>query len=332
MSLFLSPCALVLLGAPPAPTIGLSAASQEDAQRAISSETNGTIGLTFFVPKYVEARSLVEYAQPLLRVRSVSTNDPRPRFVAMESVVGVQGTDEERVRFLEMLGALDAQLGDLEARRAREAPRRSTRALELRSLPVDAAATLARGLVPSVTVSAVEDLGVLVLEGAEADVERLVRALGDLDVPRPQVRLYAEVVAARDSNAPGQRADPAIADALAPMHPGKAFVSLGSAMVRGAVGGGSTVEIASTLLDPGLPEGTVRQLRLVAQPTGYDPRTTALHLEDCRIELEDRATGAAEPALRQGVTTSLDLRADEPTVVGSLGGAPLYVVLRFTAR
>ncbi|MEO0662396.1 MAG: hypothetical protein AAFZ87_12730, partial [Planctomycetota bacterium] len=75
MSLFLSPCALVLLGAPPAPTIGLSAASQEDAQRAISSETNGTIGLTFFVPKYVEARSLVEYARP----RVVRRDAPHPQ-------------------------------------------------------------------------------------------------------------------------------------------------------------------------------------------------------------------------------------------------------------
>lgn len=291
-------------------------------------DEGSVIGISFYVPKHVGADRLIDYALSTMKVQTISTNDERKRLVPMEGAIGIQGTDEERQRYAQELDRLDKQLGDLAREIEAARPKRVARRVDLRALQPETAVELVDRLGNDVSSLIVEETGALVLQGLAGDIEGVTTVLAEVDVPRPQMRLYCELIEAYDPEAgvdDPERLTGDFADAMEAIHPGKAFRRRGEAMVRSSVGGRRDVSLSSTF--PALGSGgSDLVLQLDARPTGWDAATNVLTLDSCTVEVTDLTSGS------QRLSTALALEQGETTVIGSLGGSPIYISLRFTMQ
>ena len=327
----------------------------------IEARMESKLGFTIYDPKSVSAGDLLRYAEQLTDKNvDFFFEDPatgkfelerRRRFIIMDDVIGVQDFDAGRDAALQVLADLDARLGAVRQER-RSVPAEKemdqVRTLRMRALGLDTAAILIGNVAPNVSVSTVEETGTIVLQGKASDVARAETLLRQVDEPLPQVTLYADLIEVVPTEKQGD-VDPAdrmdgndpVVKSLLQLHPNGLVRRAGSLLIRGSAGGDSRFEVSTTL--SGMSQDDEKApARVVWSGTarGFDPETRMLSLDDCSMLLElptfsttanGRTTQTQFAGYRsEGMVANLALRADETTVVGSLGGRQIYISLRYT--
>lgn len=348
MTLMHLPLALTLALAPGAP----APLAQETIHVIEVDATSNGVGLTLYVPKHLDSRELIGYALEMVD-RSFFTETPNggsvklDRFLQVRHAVGIQGNAEDRALVHKLLTQLDGAVGALEspAGAPPEAPKPERRAIRLRTISPNAAQALVSGAGLPVNVHVVQETGTVVLSGDLGNVNVAQHMIASADEPLPQMTLVCEVIEAVDPAAVGDRApvEGELAHALAAVVPGKVLVRRGRAMVRGSVGGQRMVSL-STELPRVSDTRRAPRLELQAMPAGWDGERGVLQLQGCEIVLEEplpAPSGSAGPTTPiqagmdrsvQRLSTTLALHAGETTVVGSLGGEPLFVAMTVTVR
>lgn len=311
------------------------------------------LGLTIYRPESVSAVTLVRYANEVTsgnvtfaRIEPVSGTldlDRRDRFLVMENLIGVQDFEDGRKAAIDVLKQLDAMLASPESGEP-TSPKSSleVRSIRLRTLDLDTASALVEGVAPAIRQTKIKETGTLVLQGLPAEVELAAGTLAEIDQPLPQITLHVSLIQATVSGNPTDqpKANPEVAAALSKVLPGKQFHEVGTLMLRGSSGGGAFLEVSSSLL--GMSEHEEKMNARVtwsASARGLDPKTKTLSLDGCRLLLEiptfttttNGVTNQVNFAgyRKEGLTTDLAVRADQTTVLGSLGGEPIYVSVRF---
>ncbi|MEM6571403.1 MAG: hypothetical protein AAF957_23535 [Planctomycetota bacterium] len=336
------------------------------AEERVSEHMESKLGFTIYEPKSLDARQLLRYAGELTDTKvqyfyedtatgQLVTNR-RSRFIMMDDVIGVQDFALGREAAIRILTDLDDRLGktrkkapaaaDFDA----EAPQ--LRTVRLRALDIQTAEQLVRSVEPGVVVTPVKQSGMLVLQGTVANVGRAETLLLELDKPLPQITLRCALIQAVDGPDPDLPAptgllgaDDPVAASLGQLLPGKRFRKVGQLLLRGSAGGDAAFEVSSTLAGfgsdaPGVPPARVT-LRAIAR--GLDDKTKTLVLDNCSMQLElptvqTMVTGGGATQTnfsgyrQEGLLADLALRADETTVVGSLGGEPIYLSMSFTVE
>lgn len=353
--------ALTLLGLSLAPTtvatwVSPPAIPMQDEESAESSQPE--IGLSLFVPKHLETKALIKYARLTMASSNISRKDARDRLVAMEGAIGVQGTQRMRDYYVGYLEDLDNRLGAVSE--ARPETFSTSRSVRLRSMSASSAVEVVDALGFNITRHAVSETGTVLLYGREQDVAIAHEMILEADKPLPQMTLHCEVIEpleltwtelqmlppkdpARAKAAKEILTGP-VATALEKISPDRKFRRTGRAMVRGSIGGSRKIEIKSSLpkAESAPNDSPGPRLRLQATPSCWDPETETLTLNTCEVTLDAPTFSTVmkgETEIRnfagfqsEGLSASLTLRAGETTVIGSLGGEPVYIALRFTVN
>lgn len=351
MKLFLAPLAIA------APL--LSPSFQDDHTVARDIIPRG-VGLTMFVPENGTARELLSYAKEMTPTKFMVTEGTGrqtqlDRMIVIRNAIGIQGTEADRQVIHDLLLRLDKTVGSLEPEGKGEPPQKEeSRALRLRTMSPDSAVALVQGLGMPVNAHVVEETGTVVLSGYQDAVNVAQHMIVSADEPLPQMTLYCEIIKAvpEGSIDESKRIVGDVAGALSAVAPGMGFERRGRVMVRSSVGGRRSVEVSTDL--PGItsdPNDPSPRMRLTAMPAAWDGETKTLSLRRCNVELETpnfstvevhAGVSANHPAARQaiqrsfngyrsqGLSADLALRAGETTIVGSLGGTPHFVAMRFT--
>lgn len=332
----------------------------------VLARSEDRVGLTIWKPEHVEARRLLSYATDLTsRMVEFYVQDPlsgsylrerRDRFLLMDAAIGIQDFDEGRKRAVELLAMLDERLAEVESEPQEAAEPTLTRTVRPRTMGVDAAVALLTEMTFDIQMHVVRPTATLVLTGPTSQVARAESLLAEVDQPVPQMKLFCTLIEAADepdaspnrivttddfstTSAPASL-DKDLARGLAELMPGRHFNEVGRLMLRGAAGGGSQFEVSSSIsgLAGANPERPAR-FRLSAVSQGWDAERGVLNLGSCNFLLERPAfqsmTNGQTTQTQfsgyqsEGLTTSLALRSGETTVVGSLGGDPVFIVLRF---
>jgi len=335
--------------------------SQDSAAAPATAQlTEDQIGLTLFRPIHSNARDLINYAKDLTEssvqfvVKSVGAGRGelrrRDRFVQIESSIGVQDDEAGRKRAIDFLTELDAFIGQNHKEPVAEATS-LVRTVRLRSMGVGSAMQLLDALAGKVEKQVVAETGTIVLRGATEDVARAESLLIEVDKPAPQMMLHVTLVELVDG-VPEHPIGGQLGDALMKLMPGKQPERAGAFMLRASVAGNAPIELLSTF--GGNVEVPAR-FTLVARSRSWDAERKVLTLGGCEVRSErprfapvvtiaaQAATGAGQPVAQQpapqevvagidkeGFSTDLTLNLGQDTVVGSLGGNALLVVLRFT--
>lgn len=329
-----------------------AAASQEPAAAPKPTQlTEDQIGLTLFRPIHIDARSLIKYAENLTEssIQFMMSNPAtgqdelrqRDRFVHVEGSIGVQGDEAGRKEGVDFLTELDGFIGKSRAEKVPEATT-LVRTVRLRSMGVGSALQLLDAMASKVEKQVVAESGTIVLRGATEDVARAESLLLEVDKPAPQMTLHVTLIEVTD----GAPATPVAGDlgkALAGLLPGKQFQQAGRFMLRGSVAGNAPVQLSSSFGED--PEAKSKFV-LRAASRSWDAERKVLTLAGCEVQsvrdvfttqMLPEATGMKLAPVRvrtgseeEGFQTDLALNLGQETVVGSLGGNALLVVLRFT--
>lgn len=315
---------------------------QNDDARKTQMEEHLT--LSIYTPQLLTASSLVNYVNRLAK-SSVTYYKPTSnggltsvevsRFIAMENVVGVQDFPGSAEEALEYLAEIDARLGAAKSTPV-VADSTGSETLRLTNLDGRLVHALVSNSCPLVAVGSMKDTPLITLAGPIADVARAVSILKEADQPLPQIVLQWTLLEAVDDVDPGEAASAAIATALQPFAPGKKFRRGQSFTVRGAAGGNQLLRVASSIKGLHSDSSSVpSRVELSATAESFDPEAKRLNLGACSIFLErteklETPLGKQKSVALDELTTSLSLRAGETTVLGSLGGDPVWVALTFT--
>jgi hypothetical protein len=319
------------------------------------------IGLTLFQPRHSAARDLIKYATDLTEshvvflVANSATGvfdiRQRDRFVQVGSSIAVQGDESGRKKGVDFLTELDAFMGKSRAEKMPEAET-LVRTIRLRSMSVSSAIQLLDALAANVEKQFVAEAGTIVLRGPAEAVARAESLLLEVDKPAPQMTLHVTLIEAVDG-APTTPVGGDLGKALAGVMPGKQFQQSARFMLRGSVAGNAPLEISSSF---GEHSDAKARFTFQARSRSWDAERKVLTLGGCEVRSErpkftpappptpgspagtGAPGGAAQPAAvptlagydKEGFTTDLSLHQGQDTVVGSLGGNALLVVLRFT--
>lgn len=326
--------------------------------------TEEEIGLTLYRPVHTDARSLIRLAHDLTEsdiqffvMNPISGNKEfrkRERFVQLGSSIAVQDDEDGRKEGVAFLTELDGYMGQSRAERAPEIPT-LVRTVRLRSISVGSAMQLLDGMAANVEKQIVAEAGTIVLRGATDAVARAESLLLEVDKPAPQMTLHVTLIEVVDG-APTTPVGGDLGKALSGVMPGKQFQQSARFMVRGSVAGDAPLQISSSFGDH---VDAKARFTLQVASRSWDAERKVLTLGSCEV-LSERprfmpqplstlgapagtrsgAPGAAvaqnsvAPQLagydKEGFTTELSLSMGQDTVVGSLGGNALLVVLRFT--
>ncbi|MEM9383175.1 MAG: hypothetical protein AAGB93_24715, partial [Planctomycetota bacterium] len=286
--------------------------TQEESSRKqerVRAHMESKLGFTIYEPKSLTVGSLLNYAGELTdtRIEYFYENPTtgyievgqRSRFIQMNDVIGVQDFAPGREAAIRILTDLDERLGDARtkapAAAANNADAPQLRTVRLRALNLKTAERLAMSVSPGISVTPVQETGMLVLQGTVATVGRAESLLLELDKPLPQITLRCALIQAVTGDDPDLPApagllaanDP-VAASLGQLLPGKRFRRIGQLLLRGSAGGDAVFSVSSTLAglgpdEPGMPQARVT-LRAVAR--GLDEKTKTLVLDDCSMQLE----------------------------------------------
>ncbi|MEM6676229.1 MAG: hypothetical protein AAF726_25500 [Planctomycetota bacterium] len=332
---------------------GISWPLQRDDPR-VAARMEDKLGFTIFEPQHIASHSLLRYVHEMTetKVHFFQENptsgelgaQSRDRFIPMEGLIGIQDFTEGREGAMQLLLDLDTRL-HAALDEPSEAPVRSNvqiRAVRLRSLQLETAKQLVLDVSPSVSVSAVQETGTIVLRGTIADVGYAETYLKKADEPLPQVALRCLVIKPvdpSDTEAKGAPVAGEIADSLRSLAPNKEFRSVGDLYLRGSAGGRSMFQVEASLPSLSEQSSAPAWATLQAVPRGLDLKTGVLTLDACELQLRIprfqtmSMNGSTQSALDgyniEKLSANLALRADETTVVGSLMGSSLYFALSF---
>lgn len=330
-------------GAAPAPLAPTPIAQDQDPEE---SSDRQEIGMSFYVPKHLSPESLIKYVQETMEFERVE-GSRRKIFEPMNGAITVQGRPTERDGYLRRLVELDEQLGAIgdATRNDRDRQGRVTKTVRVSTISPTSAVEMVRALGLAVASRAVDETATIVLSGDQKDVETCLQVIAEADIPLPQITLHCDIISATDgesSQSSGLSQD--VANALASLNQGKTFQRTGSVLVRGSVGSRSQMSIESVL--DGATDDESVMLGLNARPSGFDEDTGTLNLERFQVQIltttrtkvaVEKADGSVHQSMgqdreSQSIEASLALKADETTIVGSLGGEPVYIALRFTVE
>ena len=344
-----------------------AAAPQEEStpdrrQRSFVDESE--VGLSIFVPKLISASDLLRYSKEMTEgqfmVSLADGNvDRRDRFINMSDAIGIQGTKEKRAQLTALLESLDARIGAVRGTARSDDRAQDVRTMRMKCMSTESAMKLINSLGMPVTAASVKETGNLILQGPRATLDQVQRVLGEADKPLPQLTMHCEILEAvapaRSDlmpNHPKYKAGPKVltgevAKALEAINPGEQFARRAHLLLRSSVGGEQPIEISSAIAKSLSDDGdTPTKPRLIFRcvPSGWDPEAQTLTLDDCSVLLEvptyqEMATGNGNERIKQfsgftqqGISSRLSLKSGETTIIGSLGGDPVYVALRFTVR
>ena len=335
-------CALLGTGAPVSqPTTSTLPIAQEDRD---GNSKQDEIGMSIYVPEHINAKSLINYAKRTLEDKFVPESR-REIFEEMNGVIVVQGRQADRERHLRHIVDLDHRLGAVAKQSGgkRAASESMAATLRVSTISPASAVEMINALGFSVNAKSIGETGTVALFGSTEAVESCKKLIEQADTPLPQITLHCEIIQAHDggetehSGVPGD-----VQKALAALNPGKSFRRTGSVLVRGSVGSGSHVSVRSTL--NGSSDDESISLQMSAHPSGFDESTGTLNLSRFEARLLTATPthveilqqngsvleSGGEKTTRESIEASLSLKANETTIVGSLGGEPTYIALRFT--
>jgi hypothetical protein len=169
------------------------------------------------------------------------------------------------------------------------------------------------------SIHALPERNLIVIRELADQLSEIRAYLARIDVPAPQVNLTCWIVRGKPTGESSKALPQELVANLAKLVPSPAFELSASSMVRG-----STIEpltMESTVTDR---SGSYK-LRLL--PSAYDEQTSELSFSSIAFEYSVVGTVSNPPSTSsfQGAAT---LRPGEYTVLGSVGEAPLMVVLR----
>lgn len=345
----------------------LAAAPQEEpsvpkAQHSLVKESE--VGLTIFVPKLISASDLLLFAKEMVETKFMvrladGSVDSRDRFINMIDALGIQGKHAKREQLTALLENLDTRIGAVRGSARTDDMADDVRTMRMKCMSTASAMALLNNLNLHVIAAAVQETGNLVLRGPRETLDQVQRILREADRPLPQLIMHCEILEAvtpvNQGLAPGHsqyNVGPKlltgdVAEALEGIVPGKKFARRAHLMLRSSIGGEQPIEISSAIAKSfGREVGAPNDPRLVFEciPSGWDPDSQSLTLDDCSVTLEvpnyqTIATGNGDETVKQftgysqqRIRSRLSLKAGETTVIGSLGGDPVYVALRFTVR
>ena len=317
---------------------------QEQVDKILKSRMEQHLGFALYRPKNVSAKSLVNYLDALsnrpltfysMNPRGHLIPDEANRFLVMEGAVGVQDFSDRLDAIMTQMADLDESLGPLD-----DAPKEdfstSHKTIRLTNLKGRLVTDLIGSTCPFVRAGFMEGTSLITLTGPTAEVDRALSILKEADKPLPQIVLQWTLLEAVDEVDPKETVGADIANALQPFAQGKRFRQGNTFTVRGVAGGDETLRVSSGLkgfqgVAPGLPS----EASLSAVVKGFDAETNQLHLKNCEITIQrteesEGARGVERVLNTDQLSTSLSLRAGETTVLGSLGGDPIWVALTFT--
>ncbi|MEM8713096.1 MAG: hypothetical protein AAGG01_19280 [Planctomycetota bacterium] len=320
--------------------------SAEMIDRILTSRMEEHIRYAIYTPVHLSSIDLAEYAARLapnkvhfhaLTADGYMKEHSRDRFVQLRDSVGVQDFPGGLEAGLAILKDLDTKLGrELGSRM----PEQIVVTHELSRLTPSGATKLLRTTFPGLMVTEIQESSVLTLKGSKADIEAARAILEETDRPYPQVLLNWTLYEATESA--GNDAAPAeIAAALAPVVPGMEFRRAGAFIVRGPAGGDAALRVSSGLKGlGGMSDDLPSEISLTAIAKSWDADTQTLHLDRCEVSLQrsrfvesDPATGGTSRSTMVStdqLSTELSLKAGETTIVGSMGGDPVFVALTLT--
>jgi hypothetical protein len=242
-----------------------------------------------------------------------------------------------------LLKELDQFLGESRAARGAETST-VVRTVKLRSIGAGSAFNLLAQMASDIERQIVPEDGTIVLRGTQEAVARAESLLREVDQPAPQMTMQVTLIEALDS-APSTPVGGELGKALTGLMPGKQFQQVGRFMLRASVAGNSPVQISSSF---GNDSNAKAKFSFQAESRSWDSERRVLTLGGCHVQNErprynvvtgrQQPVGAGESAMQQvlagydqeGFSTDLSLNMGQETVVGSLGGNALLVVLRFT--
>ena len=317
---------------------------QEQVDRILKTRMEEHLGFAIYKPKSVSAESLVDYLEALTnRPLTFYTMTPSGqlipeegiRFLVMEDAVGVQEFSDRIEGILVQLDELDNSVAPLEGT-SDVGTSTSHETIRLSNINGKFVHDLIGPTCPFVSSGSMDGTSLITLTGPTAEVERAVSILKDADKPLPQIVLQWTLLEAVDEVGPKEAAAAEVTNALQPFAPGKRFRQGNTFTVRGVAGGDEILRVSSGLkglqgVAPNLPS----EVSLSAVATGFDEEAKQLHLKNCEITVQRTEeirgpNGTNRHHNTDELSTSLSLRAGETTVLGSLGGDPIWVALTFT--
>lgn len=144
------------------------------------------------------------------------------------------------------------------------------------------------------------------------------------DQPSPAIMLRCRLLSATQDSAQQPALEPALVESLAQLSGSRTFASFGECAVRGTTD--AVIEIKNDFGSDGPYE-----LRL--EPGAYDPATRTVSFSSCSFEcyrVQPNIGGEERLSSVRRFKTRLSIRAGEPTVLGSIGAQPIFVVLELS--
>lgn len=166
-------------------------------------------------------------------------------------------------------------------------------------------------------ISVLRERGVVVIRDEQQTTTEVESLLQRIDVAQPQLRIACYLLAGKPEATDDPRVPQALAADLSRLVPYAGFELVSYGLFQSDAG--SVVDMEESLEDGGRFE-----LKLVPKPTGL--ASDALDLESCRFQLAQTDEGGN--VKQKQFSTSTRLRLGEFTVLGALGGDPVFVVLR----
>jgi hypothetical protein len=162
-----------------------------------------------------------------------------------------------------------------------------------------------------------EERGLIVLQGAHADVEGALELLKRIDVPDRQVLLTCQLI-----EVGGAQQGPPLAkeltDNLQKLLPQTQFTQTGMAMLKTSTGGAGSTEISILIEGNG-----GASYRLSFTPVSFDETSASLTISNCRLVVN----GGIEL-----FHTNTVLRGSEYTVLAAMGATPRLLVVRIVPQ
>ncbi|MFT5198744.1 MAG: hypothetical protein ACI87O_001403 [Planctomycetota bacterium] len=166
--------------------------------------------------------------------------------------------------------------------------------------------------------------GTVRIEGPKSSVDDALALLGQNDNYPPQVRIRAWLIKASVSNSSKPQVGIALPEKLTSglmgALPGQTFSGLASILVQTSVGSGQ--QVRTTTMPAPSEASNISEWVFAAGMKSYDSEAGLLSLEQCSFQVQ--LIGRTER-----VSTDVLLRKDEFTVVGSIQGGSMYLVLTF---
>lgn len=301
-------------------------------QSGAVAPTEPLSAVEYYTPTRAPAEELRNLVVQLFNSGGVGTvfgrNEPPPTFLTYGRSVVMRYRDDKIGELVALVAELDAQwsgqrgdaddaeLVSLEYRARNVTLDNLANALAPFSHPITLFDGMSRYQVSN--MSFLDDRGLVVARGPQAEIEQIEAVLKRIDVPQQQVLVTCYLIRGTEAAGGESRLPKELTTNLAKLVPFAGFESLAMGILRSD---------ALTRMTMTVDYAPSEKFDLGLRPRAFDAETGSLTLEQCEFGL---SRGMGETHSTQRFTTSAAIHAGEYTVLGAVGAEPIFVVLHLT--